>query len=430
MEAEIIKNFLPDLVTAISDNIQSVSDQCLAKGLIAKQVHERLFESGGTSKDRARTLLLAVQNSTETDSRCLEIFLSILDEVLPRASREKLLSEIRKEVTEKVNTCKAVVPSAQANQQLQPGELAKESALQQSSLLGRFEDSIRQHERACAEKKLLEERLKVKSEKCKTLKVELETLRGQNQEVANTQSRISACTIQIENLKKRTEELQKTIEEQGMQAKRDRNTVITQTKKLFDNLVQQSQLEIQKREKEAVAARKLIQQSQLEIQRREEELMARLRENEASASKKTGRGRKVRSKQGNQSPPPPVATPVARPVATPLDVLRQYHLVHLCNSMLSPDAKVDKLKFSEWKSFGLHLGLTIEEMGHMIYIVESCMAHTYDFVTRIMEKWLQKSVEGNRNPPTYSHLKSALENAGLREEADKLISYDKLPQYN
>ena len=153
MEAEVIKRFLPDLVTAISDNVPSVSDQCLAKGLIAKQVHERVLESGETSKDRARTLLLAVQNSTETDSRCLEIFLSILDEVLPRANRVKLLSDIRKEVTEKVNTCKAVVPSAQAIQQLQPGELAKESALQQSSQLGRFEDSIRQHAHACAEKK-------------------------------------------------------------------------------------------------------------------------------------------------------------------------------------------------------------------------------------------------------------------------------------
>ena len=98
--------------------------------------------------------------------------------------------------------------------------------------------------------------------------------------------------------------------------------------------------------------------------------------------------------------------------------------------MLSPGAQVDELKFLEWKSFGLHLGLTIEEMSNVIYIIESCMANTYRFVTRIMEKWLQKSVEGNRNPPTYSHLKSALENAGLREEADKLISYDELPKYN
>ena len=275
--AEIMNTFLPDLVSAISDNVLSVSVQCLANGLISIQVYKRVLESGGTSKDRARTLLVAVQNSTETDSRCFEILLSILEQELPRASREKLLSKIRKEVTEKVNTCKAIGPSAQANQQLQLGELAKESALQQSSLLGRFEDSIRQHERACAEKKLLEERLKVKSEKCKTLKAELETLRGQNQEVTNTQSRISACTIQTENLRKRIEELQKTIEEQGIQAKRDRNTLISQTKNLFDRLVQQSQLEFQKRE---------------------EELMEVFSKGEVLASKKKQSARKVQSKQG------------------------------------------------------------------------------------------------------------------------------------
>ena len=177
MEAELIKQFLPDLVTAISDCVLSVSDQCLAKGLITESTYKRVLESGWTSMDRARTLLLAIHNSTETDSRCLEIFLSILDEVLPRASREKLLSDIRKEVTEEANKCRAVVPPTRAIRQLlPPGELTKESALQQSSLLGIFEYIIRQSQ----EKNLLEERLKVKSEECKQLQGELETLRGQN----------------------------------------------------------------------------------------------------------------------------------------------------------------------------------------------------------------------------------------------------------
>ena len=402
MEAEVIEQFIPDLVTAVSDNVLSVSDQCLAKGLIAKQVHERLLESGGTSKDRARTLVKAVQNSTETDSRCLEIFLNILDQELPRASREKLLSDLRKEITAKANTCRAVVPSDQAIQQLPPGELAKESVLQQSALLGRFEDSTRQHERACAEKNLLEERLKVKSEKYKTLKKQLETGTGQNKEQESTQSRISACTTQIENLKKRIKELQKTIEEQGMQAKRGLNTVISQTKELFDNLVQQSQLESQRREKEFIA---------------------RLRENEASASKKTGRGRKVQPNHGNPSPPPPVAVPP--------DMLRQYHLVSLCNSMLSPDTKGDTDKFLQWKDFGLKLGLTIEKMTyvhlHSQYEKTKCL---YDYVTEVMENWFVGYDKDGGHPPTYSHLKRALNDAGLKEEAENLISYDKLHQYN
>ena len=34
VEAKVISNFLPNQVTAISDNVQPVSDQRLAKGLI------------------------------------------------------------------------------------------------------------------------------------------------------------------------------------------------------------------------------------------------------------------------------------------------------------------------------------------------------------------------------------------------------------
>ena len=76
----MIKQFLPDLVTAVSDIVQPVSDQCLAKGLIPESVYKGVLESGGTSEDKARTLVLAVKISTETDSRCFKIFLSILYE--------------------------------------------------------------------------------------------------------------------------------------------------------------------------------------------------------------------------------------------------------------------------------------------------------------------------------------------------------------
>ena len=56
----MITSFLPDLVTAISDIVQPVSDQCLAKGLIPESVYKRVLELGGTSEDKARTLILAV----------------------------------------------------------------------------------------------------------------------------------------------------------------------------------------------------------------------------------------------------------------------------------------------------------------------------------------------------------------------------------
>ena len=68
-----------------------------------------------------------------------------------------------------------MVPLSKAVQQVPLGELSKATTLQQSFLLRRFEDSIRQHEHACAEKKLLEERLKVKSENCESLKGEVES---------------------------------------------------------------------------------------------------------------------------------------------------------------------------------------------------------------------------------------------------------------
>ena len=49
----MIKSLLPDLVTAISDRVQPVSDQCLAKGLIPDSVYKRVLESRGTSEDKA-----------------------------------------------------------------------------------------------------------------------------------------------------------------------------------------------------------------------------------------------------------------------------------------------------------------------------------------------------------------------------------------
>ena len=97
----MIEDFLPDLVTAISDCVQSVSDQCLAKGLIPESVYKRVLESGGTSEDKARTLILAVKTSTETDSRCFEIFLNILHEKFPYRIRDSLLLQIRKKSLKK-----------------------------------------------------------------------------------------------------------------------------------------------------------------------------------------------------------------------------------------------------------------------------------------------------------------------------------------
>ena len=471
MEGEVINSFLPDLVTAVSDCVLSVSDQCLAKGLINETVYKRVFESGGTSEDKARTLILAVKKSTETDSRCLEILLNILEQELPFAIRENLLSKIRKELTEKANTSRAVVPLSKAVQQVPLGELSKETTLQQSALLGRFEDSIRQHEHACAEKNLLEERLKVKSEKCERLKGELETLKGQNLELArNTQSRITACTKQIENLEKRIEKLQKTIEEQGMQTRRSRNILVTNTEivgKTFMQYAQQSQQEIQRK----------AQQSQQEIQNREEQLKTALKDIEAfklsltkaedelkmkereykvivqekelrireletgnkGRQSRASTSRKARETSTTVTDKSPSTSLLLQSKDKPPDLLEQHHLIYLCNSMKSsaqggsdatqlPEAREAQI-LQCFRNFALQLGFTIKE-GEDCNLY--CNKHIGYVINRIMSKWLlwhPGDTRGSTNYPTYSHLKQALTNAELGHVADNLISYEELSKY-
>ena len=475
MEGEVINSFLPNLVTAVSDSVLSVSDQCLAKGLINETVYKRVLESGGTSEDKARTLILAVKKSTETDSRCLEILLNILEQELPFAIRENILSKIRKELTEKANTCRAVVPLSKAVQQVPLGELSKETTLQQSSLLGRFEDSIRQHEHACAEKTLLEERLKVKSEKCERLKGELETLKGQNEEqVSNTQSRITACTNQIENLKKGIEELQKTIEEQGMQARRGRNMIITESKKAFDHLAKQSQEKIQRKEEE--------------IQRRENEHKAALREAEALATKKAEEEMKmkerehkvivqekelrireleVESKKQKESPEP-------SGVITD-DILDVSHFIALCKTLKLNGVKSSFYKELKWRDIGSQLGFSTQELDkiqkhdlrkfqsyycdpgrgtkveYLFYpdpdeleddydsgfeYLRSGYEHADDSIhvcnicmIQMLRRWLRwypNDSRGSTSFPTYLSLKKALMNAGFGSIISGLWSYQEI----
>ena len=420
MEGEVINSFLPDLVTAVSDSVLSVSDQCLAKGLINETVYKRVLESGRTSEDKARTLILAVKKSTKTDSRCLEILLNILDQELPFAIRENLLSKIRKELTEKASTCREVVPLSKAVQQVPLGELSKETTIQQSFLLGRFEDSIRQHAYACAEKKLLEERLKVKSEKCERLKGELETLKGQNQELAsNTQSIIVACTKQIENLEKRIEKLQKTIEEQNMQARRGKNTIITKTGKMFVQLARQSQEEIQRREEEHKAA--LREAEALATKKAEEEMKMKEREHRVIVQEKELRIREleVESKQKKK-------TLDALEFSDDMLTKEQSHT--LFTSIKHGDPKM--FCRSNWRAIGSQLGFSTRELDDIkktrdslvSYVIKSnsepdlILGETADICTIIMlDEWLQwhpGDSRGSTSFPTYSTLQKSLFYAG------------------
>ena len=346
--------------------------------------------------------------------------MDILEQTLPRASREKLLLKVREELAKKDNSCAAVVPSAQAIQQLPPGELAKESALQQSALLGRFEDSIRQHERACAEKNLLEERLKVKSDKYEQLKEELETLRGQNQEGTNTQSRISARTIQIENFKKRIDELQKTIEEQDMQAKRGRNTVISQTKKLFDKLAQQSQQKIQRIEEEVMAR---LRESEALASKREEEVKVKDREHQLLIQEKESRISELEEKSKPQKESHAASS--VENVVLPNDILRPSNLHKLYSSIQECD-KIDSC-MRNWREVGSQLGFSKEELDEIQQKSNNKQTDTSSCTKEMLDLWLQwypKDQRDSTSFPTYSALQRALVTTGFGNIVRDLSSYE------
>ena len=108
MEARVIKNFFPELVTAIGDCIHSMSDQCLAKGLLSDSTYRKILQSTGTNDDKARILLLSILSIIEGDHTCFEIFLSALNESLPLGSTNHILSAMKKELNEM--SCKEMVP--------------------------------------------------------------------------------------------------------------------------------------------------------------------------------------------------------------------------------------------------------------------------------------------------------------------------------
>jgi hypothetical protein len=212
MEAEVIKSFLPDLVSAISDIVQPVSDQCLAKGLIPEPVYKRVLESGGTSEDKARTLVLAVKTSTETDSKCLKIFLNILDGQLPYGIKDKPLSKIRNEIAERTIT-EAEVLKCTPPQSTPSDKLVKESFALPNYLLGRFEKAVREHERTITEKRLMEARLKAKP----------------------TSSDEGGREL-TDFIKTNVKEIEKKLGELNMQVRRDRITVTNETQEWFKQL--------------------------------------------------------------------------------------------------------------------------------------------------------------------------------------------------
>ena len=90
--AEILTTFTPELVFAICDRVQDVSDHCLGKQIISIEVYEKILQSTTTSDnaERARTLLIAVKDAVSTDQTVFEVMMEILTNVLFSAENVRL----------------------------------------------------------------------------------------------------------------------------------------------------------------------------------------------------------------------------------------------------------------------------------------------------------------------------------------------------
>ena len=253
-----------------------MSDQCLVKGLLSDSTYRKILQSTGTNDDKARILLLSIL-SIIGDHTCFEIFLSALNESLPLGSTIHILSAMKKELNEMSCKNKEIVPLGH-RMVLSQTEVSKRCITQQECLFGRLEDSIRQHERACAEKRQLEEDLKSKSEEMEKLKHELKYKILANL-IATTENRISASEAEIKELKNRMEEVESVIEDNGMELKRGRSKLSIKMKALLEQAVHDEisciKEGLRKREEQASQLSLLAErgeQYKLTLQKKEEEL--------------------------------------------------------------------------------------------------------------------------------------------------------------
>ena len=433
MAAEVITSFLPELVTAVSDCVQSVSDQCLAKGLIPDAVYKRVLESGATSEDKARTLVLAVKKSTETDKRCFELFMNILEQELPYADKDGLSEKMRREANEKASSCTAVVPSTGDLRQIPRGELPRESVVQQTHLLGRLEEAVRQHEHAHVEKISLEEKLKAKTEKCEKLKAKFQALQSETQklvtkEAAEAKSKIAAYESEIENLKERVKELEKLITEQDMQVKRGRNSVALKRNELFARIAHWQESHTTAWEK----AREEMRMKEQEIKMKEQETSMREREYKVTIQEKDLRIRQLEDEMKQlQTSDTPTAIPSDMLTSKDVDFLWEWK-----DSYGLPQLDIGCTE-DKWRKFGLELGFTSEEMAEITAEEAKSSSSFMKFDNgelspkRLLKRWADwypGDDRGTKTFATYSGLKTALMNAGLGNKIQHLLPYDKIKE--
>ncbi len=99
--------------------IQTVSDHCFSENLIEETIQEKVIESVGTDKDKARILILAVRASVARNPKCFNIFMNVLEKVLPRVNGP-FLKTMKEAVTSEVELPPKLISSDSDTCQLQP----------------------------------------------------------------------------------------------------------------------------------------------------------------------------------------------------------------------------------------------------------------------------------------------------------------------
>ena len=275
VELETLEAFLPDLITAICNDVQRITDQCLSSGLISDPRRRRILELR-SSEDQARELIQCVQNGTKTDNRCFEIFMDNLDKELPHFVKEKLLSDIRKELEDRARSnvvvCKALSP---AESQPKTTRLVlqgdhQECIQQQRSLFGRYENSVKMYAHASAEKTQCKETLQNKTKESEKLRVELKGLQSQSseaneaKEIESAKERLSACEVEISGLRERIEKLEGVIQEEDMLARRGKSIIMVGTK-MFARMTEHA---LKEKEEEC---KRLLKEKEDELQKQIQE---------------------------------------------------------------------------------------------------------------------------------------------------------------
>ena len=116
MEAKAVQKFFPKLVSAVGTCVQNVSDHCFSEYLIEGTTHRKVRESASTDADKARILMAAVWESVARNPTCFNVFVSVLEKVLPGVD-DSLLKAIKAAVASNINEVEELqIPSPTQSQ--------------------------------------------------------------------------------------------------------------------------------------------------------------------------------------------------------------------------------------------------------------------------------------------------------------------------